>query len=144
MSATNPKTIELYGHGIQREAKALDDITPGMLVERADGGVQPVLSANATFSMRTYANEYGLTGLTINDTYEADDQVIFTTYAPGSAVYAIVAAGAAAITEGAYLKAVTGGTVAAAGAEDTVVAQALEAVDNSGEATPARIKIEIV
>lgn len=143
-SATTPKTIELQGHGLQQEAAAGATITPGMLVLRAaDGDVEPHGTAGGAASP-SFANEYGLTGGTIDDDYEAGDQVIFTTYANGSHIYALVAAGAAAIAQGAFLQSAGDGTVLTAAAGDNVIGQALEAVDNSAGGTAVRIKIEVM
>lgn len=143
MSATTPKTVELYGEGQQHEAKALGDITPGMLVERAAGGVQAHSTAGGPANPH-FANEFGFTGGEIGDDYATDDQVVFTTYVPGSGVYAIVAAGAAAITEGDLLASAGDGTLAAAGNSEVAVAQALEDVDNSGGSSAVRIQVETV
>lgn len=145
-SATDPKTIELYGYGCQHEALALGAITPGMLVERAAGGVQ-VHSTPGENANPHFANEFGMTGETIDDAYAADDQVIFTTYSPGSGVYAWLA-DTENVTEGAFLASDGAGALAAAGDDEVVVAQALESVNNtgggSGPAEAARIRVEIV
>ena len=142
-SQANPKTIELYGYGCQHEAEALGAITPGMLVERAAGGVQAHSGAGGPANLH-FANEYDLTGRGIDDDYAAEDQVVFTTYNPGSGVYGLVAAEAAAIAEGDFLASAGDGTLAAAGDDEVVVAQALEAVDNSGESEVSRIRVEVV
>lgn len=142
-SATNPKTIELYGMGCQLEAIADGTITPGMLVERTSTGVQAHGTQGETANT-SFANEMGMVGGTIDDDYEDGDQVIFTTYAQGSGVYALVGAGAAAITAGDFLTSAGDGTLEKVGANEVVVAQALEDVDNSGEATTARIRVEVV
>lgn len=142
-SQTNPKTIELYGYGCQHEATALGTITPGMLVERAAGGVQAHSSAGDVANT-SFANEYALTGGTIDRDYLEDDQVIFTSYNPGSGIYALVADGAAAIAEGALLASAGDGTLAVAGDDEVAVAQALEAVDNSAGSDPARIRVEVI
>lgn len=143
-SATNPKTIELYGHCIQHEAEVTDAaVTPGMLVTRTAGGIRPHNVAGATASP-SFAVEYGLTGRGIDDAYAIGDQAMFKTYAAGSGVYAWVAAGATAITENAYLASAGDGTLAVAGLDEVIVAQAREAVDNSGGADLARIRVEIV
>ena len=143
-SQVNPKTIELYGHGVQHEATALGTITPGMLVERAAGGVQAHSTAGEVANT-SFANEYALTGGTIDRDYLEDDQVIFTTYNPGSGIYALVAPEAAAIAEGELLASAGDGTLALAGDDEVAVAQALEAVDNSGDAeNTARIRVEVI
>lgn len=142
-SATEPKTIDLYGKGIQNEAAALGAITPGMLIERGTNGVQAHSTAGGP-ATPAFAVEYDLTGGTIDDDYAAGDQVIYRTFAPGSAVYALVAAGAAAIAGNALLQSAGDGTMLTAATDDVAVAQALEAVDNSGGSEVARIKIEII
>ena len=142
-SQTDPKTIELYGYGCQHEATALGAIMPGYLVERAAGGVQAHGTAGGPANLH-FANEYGMTGRSIDDEYETDDQVVFTTYNPGSGVYGLVADGASAITEGDLLASAGDGTLAVAGDDEVVVAQAMEDVDNSGEDAEARIRVEVL
>lgn len=142
-SATNPKVVELYGNGCQHEAIALGAITPGMLVERAAGGVQ-AHSTSAGVATPAFAQEYGMTGLSIDDEYATGDQVVFKTYAAGSGIYALLAAAAPAVAESALLVSAGDGTVKALVAAEggTVVGKALEAVDNSAGADVARIRIE--
>jgi hypothetical protein len=138
-SAINPKTIELAGKGCQKEAAALGAITPGMLVERAAGGVRAHASAGGV-AAPTFANEYGLTGGTINDAYEEGDQVIFTSYAPGAEIYALLATSNNA-SVGTKLSSAGNGQLRVAAAGHNVVAVALEAVNNtSGSA--ARLRVE--
>lgn len=142
-SQENPKTVELYGGGLQHEADALGAITPGMLVERAAGGVQAHGTAGGPANLH-FAKEFGMTGRGLDDAYAEDDQVIFCTYYPGSGVYALVAAGAEAIAEGDLLASAGDGTLAVAGADEVAVAQALEAVDNSAGEDSVRIRVEVV
>ena len=138
-SATNPKTVELYGKGTQKEAAALGNITPGMLVEIAAGGVQAHSSAGEAAAL-SFANEYGLTGGTIDDVYETGDQVIYTTYSNGAGIYALLANGENAAV-GALLASNGDGSLKVAVAEDNVVAQAVDALNNtSGSA--ARLRVE--
>ena len=142
-SQDTPKTIEIQGYGIQKEATAQGTITPGMLIERVTDGVQAHSTAGGPASPHV-AIEYGLTGRTIDDDYSADDQVLFKTYTPGSVVYGLVAAGASAISQYDFLASASDGTLATSGTDEVVVAQALEAVDNSGGGSAVRIKAEIV
>ena len=141
-SATNPKTIELYGFGCQHEAKAAGVITPGMLVERAADGEVQAHSTEGGNANPHFANEYGLTGGTISDNYAADDQVIFTTYNPGSGVYALLANGENA-SENALLTSKGDGSLAVAAAGDIAIAQAREALNNA-TGSAARIKVEVL
>lgn len=145
-SADTPKVIELFGIGLQHEGKATSAITPGMFVERsANKEVQPHSVAQGG-GAAAFAQEMGMTGGTIDDDYAVGDQVIWKDYAVGSHVYALVPANAAAIAENANLVSNGDGTLRLQSAASTgiVVAKALEAVDNSAGATPARIRIEIV
>lgn len=145
-SADTPKTIELFGVGLQHEAIAAAAITPGMLVERsASGGVQAHSTAQGG-GVPAFAQEFGMTGGTIDTAYTSGDQVIFKDYAAGSHVYALVPASAAAIAENDSLVSNGDGTLRLQTASSTgiVVAKALEAVDNSAGGTPARIRVEIV
>lgn len=141
-SATTPKTIELYGRGIQNEAEAGAAITPGMLIERDSGTVQPHSTAGGGGNLM-FANEYGMTGGTIDDEYESGDQVVFNTYMPGSGIYALLDDGND-VSEDDFLISAGDGTLQLQGASSTavVVAQARESV-NSG-ASVARIKVELV
>lgn len=141
-SQANPKTIELYGYGCQHEGTALGTITPGMLVERAAGGVQAHSTAGDVANT-SFANEYALTGGTIDRDYILDDQVIFTSYNPGSGVYALLADGENA-AEAALLASNGDGTLAVAGDDEVAVAQAVEAVDNSGGSDAVRIRVEVI
>lgn len=142
-SQNNPKTVELYGFGPQHEATALGTITPGMLVERAPGGVQAHGTAGGAATAQ-FANEYGMTGRTIRDDYIADDNVIFTSYVDGSGIYAVVAAGAAAIAESDLLASAGDGTLKVAGDAEVAVARALDELDNSGASETARLRVETI
>lgn len=143
-SAQNPKTIELYGHGVQNEAEVTDAVvTPGMLLTRSADGVRPHNVAGAT-AVPAFAQEYGMTGRGIDDDYAVGDQCVYKTYVAGSGVYALVADGTAAISALDYLASAGDGTLVTAGDDEVAVAQALEDVDNSGGADPVRIKVEII
>lgn len=145
-SQTTPKTIRLSGLCVRHEALAGGAITPGHLVERQSDATDTVevhatagAGANPHFAM-----EYDLTGRGIDDAYASGNQVIFDTFMPGSNVYALVAAGATAITKAAKLTSAGDGTLALATDGDIVIAEAREAVDNSGGGSAVRIKAEIV
>lgn len=141
-SQTNPKTVDLYGDGCQHEAEALGAITPGMLVERAEGGVQ-AHSSEGVGGNPHFALEYGLTGRDIDDAYEAGDNVLFKTFNPGGSVYAILLDGET-ITDGDFLISNGDGKLAAQDASSTatIVAQALEDLSPSG--SDGRIRVEVV
>lgn len=143
-SATNPKVIELYGMGLQLEEIVTDAaITPGMLVTRTATGIRPHNVASGVASPQ-FAIENGAVGKGIDDDYAIGDQCIFKAFAVGSAVYALAHAGGAAIAAGAMLMSAGDGTLELASTDDTAIAQALEAIDNSGGATPVRIRVEVI
>ena len=141
-SAQNPKTIELYGHGIQHEAEVTDAVvTPGMLVVRTATGVRPHNVAG--FGAAHVAVEYGMVGRGIDDDYAIGDQATFKTYQAGSGVYALLDDGND-VSAGDFLISAGDGTLELQAADSTavIVAQAMEAV-NSG-ASVARIQVELV
>lgn len=144
-SQTDPKTIELYGYGCQHEATALGTITPGMLVERATTGGNFGVQAHSTAggpANTQFANEYALTGRTIDDDYSTDDQVIFNSYGPGAGIYALLAT-ANDITAGDLLASNGDGALKAAGLDEVAVAQALEDLNNTSGSN-SRIRVEVI
>lgn len=84
-----PNTVELAGHGMQRELPALNTITPGMLLTRSISpeGVTP---HDGDILNPYFAVEYDLTGRGIDDDYAQGNQVIWKSFAPGSQVNALV------------------------------------------------------
>jgi len=141
MSQNDPKTIELYGYGIQREGEASATIKPGMLVERNAGKIRPHDDAGNPANP-TFAVEMGMAGMSIDDEYEADDQVIFKTYAAGSGVYALIGNGEDVSVDD-LLTSNGDGRLKVAGDDDNIVAQALEAANTEGAATEARCRVEV-
>lgn len=147
-SETNPKTIELYGVNPQHEAEAGGAITPGMLIERTSTGTVRAHSTQYGGGNSHFAIENRNVGNGIDDAYASGDNVMFATGQCGHSVYALVPAAAAAISVGDMLVSNGDGTLIAHPATGSVsavqVAQALEAVDNSGGASVARIKVELI
>jgi len=85
------KTIVLKGNDlvIRKESIALGTITPGMLIERATGGVQA--HAGAAKSAQTmFAVENEVVGKGITDNYATSDTVLFGVFPPGTEIYAVV------------------------------------------------------
>lgn len=157
----NPKTIILKGreNAVRDERPAGGAITPGHLVVMNSSGNFVVHNVAKGRAQRTFAVEYEnlLPNKTsaggIDDAYGSGDLVQAETVQPGAWVYALVAASATAITKGALLESAGDGTLKLVSdftdAEiDSIgggsIARALEAVDNSGGATPARIRVEIL
>lgn len=146
-----PNTITLYGHGCRKEGIASEAITPGHLVEFGGSNDLQKHSTAAGNARKAFAVENDLIGDGIDDAYAVDDQVQYNVFQTGDEVYALVAAAATAITKGAALESAGDGTVriqtaSAATADterDSVVAYALEAVDNSGGGSAVRIRIEV-
>lgn len=147
------KTIALKGNGIRKEAKVgASVITPGYLVELDSAGLAiPHGTALGTASP-SFALENELFGYDIDVDYPVGDQLLYETFWSGQEVYALVAASAVAIVIGDFLDSAGDGTLklvttAAATADisrNSVVARALEAVDNSGGGSEARIRVEII
>lgn len=141
VSATNPKTIDLGGLGIQREAPAAGAITPGMLLaydSTLDVKAHDVAGGSAS---PMFALEYDFTGDDIDDAYAADDQVKYRVFSPGARVYAWLASGQS-VEIGEFLTSNGAGLLTSASGGDIIVAQAIEEVDAT--AANARIQIEIV
>ena len=146
-----PKTITLKGDHIRKEAIASAAITPGHLVEF--GGAQE-LQAHGTAAVnarKAFALENDLIGGAIGTAYALNQTVQYGVFPQGAEVYALVAAAATAVTKGAALESAGDGTLRIlttdAATDDTqrdsVVAYALEAVDNSGGGSAARIRVEV-
>lgn len=147
-SNDTPKTVILSGPagiGICQEALATVAVLPGMLLARSATGVKPH-DVDSGIANLHFAVEDGAQGRTIDDQYAIGEVVHFKTLVPGTKVYGLVAAGSAAIVVGDKLVSDGDGTlkklVAATGG--TVVAEAIEAKDNSGGGTRARIRVEIM
>lgn len=151
MASTSPNTIILKGDGCRKEGKASGAITPGHLVEFGGANDLQVHSTAASTARKAFAVENDLIGNGIDTAYALGDQVQYNVFKSGDEVYALVAAAAAAVTKGAALESAGDGTLCIqtvdAATDNTqrnsVVAYALEAVDNSGGGTAARIKVEV-
>jgi hypothetical protein len=131
-----------------RELPAAAAITPGMLVERAAGEVQAHSTAQGSNSKLFAIENTGVAGV-IDDAYVAGDTTPHYAAQTGDRIYALVAAGTAAIVADAYLASDgAGGMITMTDVADDIpakaVAQALEAVDNSGGGTAVRIMIEVL
>jgi hypothetical protein len=138
MAALLPKAILLRGRGERREAKAEGIITPGMLLKiTATGGFIPhnVAGANAR---RIVAVENDLMGQGIDVNYAIGD-FVQAEEVPVGDVYGLVAAAAAAIAVGDLLESAGNGTVRKL-TTGIAIAEALEAVNNSGGGAAARLK----
>jgi hypothetical protein len=136
-------TIFLKGDGEFIEGNALAAISPGHFLRRTGVVDQLAVQATAAADVKPIvALEYDIIGRGIDKNYAANERVLAVIPRKGSWIYALVAAGAAAVGIGAGLEYAADGTlrILAAGKR---IATALEAVDNSGGGTPARIRVEI-
>lgn len=157
MASLTPNTIVLKGRGIQKEAPAGAAVTPGEMIEIGTNGKAVVHSTAKGVTSPSFAKEYELIGREITVAYALDENLIYETLPPGAEVYALVAAAAVAIVIGDYLESAGDGTLRkqtpfsqsgstpfAVTTEGHAIARAIEAVDNSGGGSEARIKVEIV
>ncbi len=163
MAANN--TIFVKGRGIGKEAQAGGAILPGALLKLNSSGKVIAHNIAGGFASRIFARENELAGMGISEAYAADDTVFYESANSGFEINAYVAPSAAAIVVGDFLvsdgtgglkKASAAGDVGAspseatieaalAIADDDVIAVALEAVDNSGDASRRkRILVEIL
>jgi hypothetical protein len=151
------KVIELgggeAGQFIVNEAlsAAASTIVPGDLIEVTTAGTVQEHSTAAANAQKLFALPNIANGGGIDDAYLAAETVRYGKAHSGQAVYARVAAAAAAIVIGDALESAGDGTlrkvVTAAAtpdtARDSIVAYATEAVDNSGGGTVVRIQAEV-
>jgi hypothetical protein len=139
---TTPRTILLVGkeHCIMKELVAAGTITPGHLVTITSAGKWAVHgTAGGNPGYKAFAVEADLNGKGIDDNYVANDWAYAWFTQPGVEINALVAAAATAIAVGDYLESAGNGTLRKL-ASGTPVAQALQAVDNSGGGSSVRIQ----
>lgn len=126
-------------------------ILPGHLVEESGTADVIVHGTAAVNAQRLFAQANIGNGGTIDQAYADNETVSYGAYHSGQEVNALVAASATAIALGAALESDGDGTLRTATADaatdtvqrDSIVAYALEAVDNSGGGTVVRIKVRI-
>lgn len=140
-SGDAPKTVLLRGSPAGREGVAGAAITPGMFIALQSDGKYDPAAAGAPSSL--VAREYELTGKGIDDAYADTDNLLYWACKPGDQVYALLVVGGN-VAAGALLEVSATAGVLGALNSGVAVARALEAVDNSGGATPARIRVEVI
>lgn len=147
------RTILLKGDGQRFEAKAAaGTIKPGHLLQLESDGDVAIHAVAADNAPPYFALENDHVGGEIDDLYASGDVVQYVHANRGAEIYALVAAAATAIVVGDYLESDGAGglkkVATDAATDDTqrisVVAQAVEAVDNSGGASAARIRVRVV
>lgn len=147
-----PNIVLLKGAPLRDEGVAAEAITPGALVERTSTGTVQNHSTAGASAAPVFAKERALAGDGLADAYASGDTVLLLTCRQGDEIYAFVAAAATAITAGDFLESDGAGglqVIAVDAATDntereSVVAQAMESVDNSGGGSIARIKVRVV
>jgi hypothetical protein len=121
--------------------EASKDITPGMLLEFTGSDVQPHSDDAALAEPIMVAVEAAIDGRGIDDDYDEDGEtVMYHIPLPGDELYMLLAAGENA-SIGSKLTSDGAGCLEVGSAYQF---RALEAVDNSLEYTPARIKVEVL
>jgi hypothetical protein len=139
-------------HSLAKEADAYESITPGHIIDLRAADAKAIKAARNTAGFRVAVendifgaqgqNSYG-----INDPYVANDRVMYYICIKGCEAMCLVGAGAAAIAYGDRLSVDTGNPgclklTSAAGAGAVAIAEARQAVDNSGGSSQARILVE--
>ena len=146
------RTIRVKGDAVRKEALAGGAINPGHLVVLNSSGNVVVHPSAATNAAPSFAVENEVIGADIDTAYASGDNVLYEHMQRGAEVHALVAASASAIVIGDYLESAGDGTLrilsasaaTAQSARASVVARALEAVDNSGGGSEARILVEVL
>ncbi len=141
------------GSFIHEEAlsAAASAIVPGMLIEELAAGTVQEHTTAAANAQRLFALANLANGETIDDAYGVGETVRYGAAHTGQKVFTLVAAAAAAIVIGNALESAGDGTVRIAAADaatdtaqrDAIVGYAVEAVDNSGGGTTARIAMRV-
>jgi hypothetical protein len=141
----NPRTILLVGKetSIMKEGVCGGAMTPGHLVALNSAGKWVVHPSAGGVALRAFVVEADYNGKGIDDAFAADDWAQVWLVPPGAEVNALVAPSAAAIAVGDWVESAGNGTVRKLAA-GTPLGQAIQAVDNSGNAvSSARIQILI-
>jgi len=141
------RTIIIKGDGEHGESVAFEAITPGSLLNFRAGDGKVDLNDNVTDIVPTiFAKENENFGQGIDTPYAAGENVEWVNPHRGSEIHALVPPAAPAIAL--YDKLIPGlnGTVvkAALGTNVNIIAMAMEAVNNSGGGSAARLLIRIL
>lgn len=115
-SSDTPKTVLLKGKFSHRQGKANAAITPGYLIEQmSSGNMRKHATAGGVKPSPLFAREEEYVGGSIDDAYASNDSLPYVVAHPGAQVFALVAAGAAAIVIGDLLESAGDGTLRKAG-----------------------------
>lgn len=135
-------TILLKGRGIRKEAVAAATITPGNLLTFNSSGLLLKHATEGGAVIPLFAVENDLLGKMISDDYAANDYVQAEYLSAGMEVLTWLAA-SENVAKGALLSSKGNGALRATTSGHVVVAQALEAVDNSAGGSAVRIKVVV-
>lgn len=146
--------VVVIGHNqaLYKEADVAEAITPGHLValnahgkliKHATAGAAAAAGANAQGIVRV-AVENDIFGGGIDDAWAINDRGIFQPLDTGCEFMALVAAGATAIAYNDLVESAGNGTVRRTTIVANAIGRATEAVDNSGGATPVRLRVEVL
>lgn len=136
-------TVRLKGIGTRLERVAAGTITPGMLIEVTNADKVQAHSTAKGPAITAFAVENDLEGKEISDNYSANDYVQSEIYRPGDEVLTFVKAGGSALVIGDFLESAGNGSLQKY-TDGYIIAQALEAVDNSGGGSMARLKVRVL
>lgn len=153
MALNSPRTIDLLGTGLRKEATVASGATikPGYLVRLTSTGLNTHNVAAGNHG-RIFAVENDIAGKDIGDTYTVGEKCQYAAFPPGSEVLCRLAAAATAIAVGDYVESNGTGTVRKASTNAAtseaqragIIGYALEAVDNSGGGSEVTIRIATV
>jgi hypothetical protein len=130
------------GQPILSERTTTDSgVVPGMLVVESSGSVIKNVTADSV-GPKLFAQKNNIIAGDIDTVYTVGDTVSYGAYHAGQQVNALLAAGAAAIVDGAPLTSAGDGTLKV-GTDANAIAYAIEAVDNSGGGSTVRIHARI-
>lgn len=141
-------TIALKGDFVQKEGEASAAITPGHLIMFGGANDLQVHGTSGGYGRKAFAFENDLIGRAISDAYALGETVKYGVFSPGAEVYALLD-GAENVAKGAALVSAGDGSLREIGTEpeqDSIIAYAMEAVNNSTESTGgahARIIVEV-
>ena len=132
-------------------AAAASAIKPGHMVEELAAGTVQEHSTAADNAQRLFALPDTTVGGTIDDAYAVASIVRYGSFSRGQKVNALLAASATAVVIGSPLESAGDGTVRIqttdAATDDTqrdsLIGYAIEAVDNSGGGSEARLQIRV-
>lgn len=136
---------------VRREYTASEAITPGEMVEFGGSNDIQKHSTAGGNARKAFALENDLIGNSISDDYSSGDTVQVGVMPRGAQVQALLPTGGTEvnISKGQALESSGDGTLQAwgtnadSGEHDNLIGYALEAVDNSGGSSEARIEIEV-